>query len=84
MANAAKPRLATAWKYAKVELKPPGPSEFGKMGTEFGQFTKSIATGGFMKLTTKVILLIGSHYTARHPDIMLFFIRLYVLGLKLI
>ena len=50
----AKPLAAQAWKYGKVELKPPGPSEWGKAAAEAGQFVQSITTGRFLQQTTKV------------------------------
>ena len=52
----AKPRLSTAWKYAKVEMRPPGPSEWGQAANEAGQFVKSITTGKFLQQTTTVSL----------------------------
>ena len=50
----AKPRLSTAWRYAKVEMRPPGPSEWGQAANEAGQFVKSITTGKFLQQTTTV------------------------------
>lgn len=56
LVNAAKPRVSTAWKYAKVEMKPPGPSEWKTATAEFGQVVKSVSTGRFLQQTTKVNL----------------------------
>lgn len=50
----AKPRASTAFKYARVEMKPPGPSEWGAAAAEAAQVIKSISTGKFLQQTTSV------------------------------
>lgn len=50
----ATPLLKNAWKYGKVELRPPGPSEWGKAAAEGAQVAKSLTTGRFLQQTTRV------------------------------
>lgn len=54
LVNFARPRLSTTWKYARVEMRPPGPSEWGQAAGELGQVVKSVTTGRFLQQTTKV------------------------------
>ena len=54
MVAGARPRLATFWRYAKVELKPPMPSEFGEVSSGLARLSKSAMTGKWRHLTVKV------------------------------
>ncbi|XP_029770958.1 ATP synthase subunit g, mitochondrial [Suricata suricatta] len=54
-----KPRLATFWHYAKVELVPPTPAEVPAAIQSLKQMVRSAQTGGFKQLTVKEALLNG-------------------------
>lgn len=52
--NFARPRLSTAWKYARVEMRPPGPSEWGAAAAEAANAVSTISTGKFLQWTVRV------------------------------
>ncbi|KAK1336408.1 hypothetical protein QTO34_004215 [Cnephaeus nilssonii] len=54
-----KPRLATFWHYAKVELIPPTPAEIPTAIQSFKKIVRSAQTGSFKQLTVKEALLNG-------------------------
>ncbi|XP_025784681.1 ATP synthase subunit g, mitochondrial [Puma concolor] len=54
-----KPRLATFWHYAKVELVPPTPAEIPTAIQSLKKIVKSAQTGSFKQLTVKEALLNG-------------------------
>ncbi|KAI2563074.1 hypothetical protein G5576_006655 [Homo sapiens] len=49
-----KPRLATFWYYAKVELVPPTPAEIPRAIQSLKKIVNSAQTGSFKQLTVKV------------------------------
>ncbi|KAF6332537.1 ATP synthase membrane subunit g [Rhinolophus ferrumequinum] len=49
-----KPRLATFWHYAKVELVPPTPAEIPTAIQSLKKIVNSAQTGSFKQLTVKV------------------------------
>ena len=51
-----RPRLATFWKYAKVEFKPPTPGEIAEITQRFGQLVNTAQSGKWRQLTVKVEL----------------------------
>ncbi|KAK8736221.1 hypothetical protein OTU49_004876, partial [Cherax quadricarinatus] len=51
--DAATPKLNTFIRYAKVELVPPTPAEFGSVAQGFGNIVKSAQTGAWKQLTVK-------------------------------
>jgi len=51
--NFARPRLSTAWKYARVEMRPPGPSEWGAAAAEAANAVSTISTGKFLQWTVR-------------------------------
>jgi len=53
LAAAARPRLATFWKYARVEMKPPMPSEFPQVAQGFKNLLHAAKTGKYMQLTVR-------------------------------
>ena len=54
-----KPRLATFWYYAKVELVPPTPAEIPTAIQSLKKIINSAKTGSFKQLTVKEALLNG-------------------------
>ena len=52
-----KPRLATFWHYAKVELIPPTPAEIPTAIQSLKKIVNSAQTGSFKQLTVKEALL---------------------------
>uniref|UniRef100_A0A2I2YKF4 ATP synthase subunit g, mitochondrial n=1 Tax=Gorilla gorilla gorilla TaxID=9595 RepID=A0A2I2YKF4_GORGO len=48
-----KPRLATFWYYAKVELVPPTPAEIPRAIQSLKKIVNSAQTGSFKQLTVK-------------------------------
>uniref|UniRef100_A0ABI8A946 ATP synthase subunit g, mitochondrial n=1 Tax=Felis catus TaxID=9685 RepID=A0ABI8A946_FELCA len=50
-----KPRLATFWHYAKVELVPPTPAEIPTAIQSLKKIVKSAQTGSFKQLTVKTV-----------------------------
>ena len=54
-----KPRLATFWHYAKVELVPPTPAEIPTAIQSLKKIVNSAQTGSFKQLTVKEALLNG-------------------------
>ncbi|XP_060160115.1 ATP synthase subunit g, mitochondrial isoform X1 [Globicephala melas] len=54
-----KPRLATFWHYAKVELVPPTPAEIPTAIQSLKKIINSAQTGSFKQLTVKEALLNG-------------------------
>ena len=54
-----KPRLATFWHYAKVELIPPAPAEIPTAIQSLKKPVNSAQTGGFQQLTVKEAVLNG-------------------------
>ena len=50
------PRLQTFWRYAKVEFKPPTPSEIPDLAKRFGDVVTSASTGKWQKLSVKEAL----------------------------
>ncbi|KAM9031188.1 ATP synthase subunit g, mitochondrial [Sarcophilus harrisii] len=56
-ATYSKPRLATFWQYAKVELVPPTPAEIPKAIENLKKIITSARTGSFRNLTVKEALL---------------------------
>ncbi|XP_054421087.1 ATP synthase subunit g, mitochondrial-like [Pteronotus mesoamericanus] len=54
-----KPRLATFWQYAKVELIPPTPAEIPTAIQRLKKIVNSAQTGSFEQLTVKEALLNG-------------------------
>jgi F-type H+-transporting ATPase subunit g len=52
----ARPRLNTFWRYAKVELKPPTPGEFGEIGKGISNIVNGASSGKWAKVTVKVYL----------------------------
>lgn len=51
-----KPRLATFWQYAKVELVPPTPAELPAAIQSAKKIIQSAKTGSFKHLTVKVTM----------------------------
>lgn len=51
-----KPRLATFWQYAKVELIPPTPAELPAAIQSARKIIQSARTGSFKQLTVKVTM----------------------------
>lgn len=49
----AKPKLATFMYYAKVEMKPPTPGEFGEIKSGIGRLINGAKTGKWKELTVK-------------------------------
>ncbi|XP_052607620.1 ATP synthase subunit g, mitochondrial-like [Peromyscus californicus insignis] len=54
-----KPRLATFWRYAKVELVPPTPAELPAAIQSAGKIIQSAKTGSFKQFTVKEAMLNG-------------------------
>jgi len=54
-ANYSKPRLATFWKYARVELTPPTPGEIPVAIESFKGLVASFKAGHYKQITVKVI-----------------------------
>uniref|UniRef100_A0A8C5KXM1 ATP synthase F(0) complex subunit g, mitochondrial n=2 Tax=Jaculus jaculus TaxID=51337 RepID=A0A8C5KXM1_JACJA len=54
-----KPRLATFWHYAKVELVPPSPAEIPTAIQSLKNIIRSAKTGAFKHLTVKEAMLNG-------------------------
>ncbi|XP_008049033.1 ATP synthase subunit g, mitochondrial [Carlito syrichta] len=54
-----KPRLATFWSYAKVELVPPTPAEIPRAIQSLKKIINSAQTGSFKQLTVKEAVLNG-------------------------
>ncbi|XP_057589671.1 ATP synthase subunit g, mitochondrial-like [Hippopotamus amphibius kiboko] len=54
-----KPRLATFWHYAKVELVPPTPAKIPTAIQNLKKIINSAQTGSFQQLTVKEALLNG-------------------------
>lgn len=54
-----KPRLATFWHYAKVELVPPTPAEIPTAIQSLKKIVHSAQTGSFKQLTVKEAVLNG-------------------------
>ncbi|XP_021493576.1 ATP synthase subunit g, mitochondrial isoform X2 [Meriones unguiculatus] len=54
-----KPRLATFWEYAKVELVPPTPAEIPTAIRSLKNIIQSAKTGSFKQLTVKEAMLNG-------------------------
>uniref|UniRef100_A0A5F8AGQ4 ATP synthase membrane subunit g n=2 Tax=Macaca TaxID=9539 RepID=A0A5F8AGQ4_MACMU len=54
-----KPRLATFWYYAKVELVPPTPAEIPRAIQSLKKIVNSAQTGSFKQLTVKEAVLNG-------------------------
>ena len=53
LVNAAKPRLATFVKYARVELTPPSPADVPAIQQGLANLVKSAKTGAWKNLTVK-------------------------------
>jgi len=51
--QAAIPRLKTFWKYAKVEMRPPAPREFGQVVQGFTNLLNAAKTQKFRTVTVK-------------------------------
>jgi F-type H+-transporting ATPase subunit g len=51
--SAAQPKLQTFWRYAKVELRPPTPGEFGEVKNGFVNLVSGIRTQKWKTLTVK-------------------------------
>jgi len=51
--QAAIPRLKTFWKYAKVEMRPPAPSEFGQVVQGFTNLLNAAKTQKFRTVTVR-------------------------------
>ncbi len=49
----ATPRLNTFWRYAKVEFKPPTPSEIPEVSKRFGDVVSSVTTGKWKQVSVK-------------------------------
>jgi hypothetical protein len=47
-------KLSRFWYFARVELRPPMPSEFGQVQQGLQQIVKSASTSGWRQLTVKV------------------------------
>ncbi len=54
MARYGQSKLSRFWYFARVELRPPMPSEFGQVQQGIQQIVKSASTGGWRQLTVKV------------------------------
>ncbi|XP_041071714.1 ATP synthase subunit g, mitochondrial-like [Carcharodon carcharias] len=52
-ANYSKPRLATFWKYAQVELTPPTPGEIPVAVESFKGLVASVKAGSYKQITVK-------------------------------
>lgn len=52
--DSATPKLNTFVRYAKVELVPPTPAEFGDVAQGFNKIVKGAKTGAWKKLSVKV------------------------------
>ena len=52
--NFSRPRLATTWRYVKVEFKPPMPSEIPEVSNRISHILNSARSGKFANLTVKV------------------------------
>jgi len=46
--------LSRFWYFARIELRPPMPNEFGQVQQGIQQIVKSATTGGWRQLTVKV------------------------------
>ncbi len=46
--------MSRFWYFARVELRPPSPSEFGQVQEGIQQIVKSASTGAWRQLTVKV------------------------------
>ncbi|XP_041030329.1 ATP synthase subunit g, mitochondrial-like [Carcharodon carcharias] len=55
-ANYSKPRLATFWKYARVELTPPTPGEIPVAVESFKGLVASFKAGSYKQITVKEAL----------------------------
>jgi F-type H+-transporting ATPase subunit g len=55
-------KLSRFWHFARVELRPPMPSEFGQVQQGVQQIVKSASTGAWRHLTVKV------YYFPIHPS----------------
>jgi len=51
--QAAIPRLLTFWKYAKVEMRPPAPSELGQVVQGFSNLVNAVKTQKWRTVTVK-------------------------------
>ncbi len=54
MARYGQSKLSRFWHFARVELRPPSPSEFGQVQEGIQQIVKSASTGAWRQLTVKV------------------------------
>uniref|UniRef100_A0A194AM49 Uncharacterized protein n=1 Tax=Pinctada fucata TaxID=50426 RepID=A0A194AM49_PINFU len=52
-------RLSILFKYAKVELRPPGPGDFPKAMSQLGEISKSVLTGKYKQLTSREVVVRG-------------------------
>ncbi|EDV28416.1 uncharacterized protein TRIADDRAFT_51313 [Trichoplax adhaerens] len=55
IARAAQPRLATAWSYAKVEMRPAMPSEWPAVKKGFSDMAQSAVTGRFLDYNVRQV-----------------------------
>ncbi len=46
--------MSRFWYFARIELRPPMPNEFGQVQQGIQQIVKSATTGGWRQLTVKV------------------------------
>ena len=58
IAIAGTPKVKTAWKYAKVELRPPTPAEIIAAQGAAVKMVKTGLTGGYKNLTVKVSVVL--------------------------
>lgn len=55
MARYGQSKLSRFWYFARVELRPPMPSEFGQVQQGIQKIVQSASTGAWRQLTVKVI-----------------------------
>ncbi|CAG0885123.1 unnamed protein product [Cyprideis torosa] len=64
-----RPKLNTAWKYARVELAPPKPSEFGEAMRGFGNVRRSFTSGAWKNVTVRHCRKLSSASTVFVPEV---------------
>jgi hypothetical protein len=55
-------KLSRFWYFARVELRPPMPNEFGEVQQGIQRIVKSAATSGWRQLTVKVYYVPFHHF----------------------